>query len=819
MKSRLPLTLMWFLLFSQVVYSADATISVDVSKPGIQISPTLWGLFFEEINFAGDGGIYAELVRQRDFEGKLPLESWSLEPQRAEASMELDPQQTLNDVRRQSLRIEAQSVDDDGEVHLVNSGFWGVPVRSGERYQFSLFLKGGEGLAGKPLVVSLRDASLKKVYAQTEVGKIGAEWQKLSCTLVPNATDFKGRLALSLANEGTLWVDMVSLFPPTYKHQPNGLRPDLVKLLADLKPSFFRFPGGCYAEGLTLADTFLFKETLGPIEGRKGRNGFWNYNSTDGLGYYEYLRLSEDLGADPIYCINPGGNSGVTEVIPLEELGPWLETAVDAIEFAIGPPDSEYGAKRAAMGHPEPFNFKTFYLQVGNETEFGRAAYVPRFEKYRDFVKTAYPGENVQIIADSWGMGYQQSVDTYAIDFHQYMSWGRAIADRDMYDDAPRGEPFIFKGEYATRSGSGILQALSEAVHMMGLEENSDEVVLAAYAPLFGNVNECQWNPNLIYYDNHRSMGTISYYVQKMYSEHRGSQVLPVSVEQEPIDAAEQEEQLAGSVGLATWNTKSEYDDLRVVVDGETVYENSFDAPESVANWKKNNNGQWQVVDGRLRQISGDQDCRFWLPATADNKWSKYEIHCRARKLDGGEGFMVMFHTEDNDNYCWANLGGWGNSQHGIERAEQGSKLHAPNVGGNIETDRWYDLVVQVDNLLVKVLVDGKEVLDVDLSDLNEIPKYEVFASAVTDDESGDVVVRLVNIAESVKNVTIDLDGASLTSRGQAITLAAENRDASQNLDAPEKYVPKTTQLSNVTSSLQYELPACSFTILRLHQR
>lgn len=793
----------------------DASIKIDAGKPGIKISKDLWGLFFEEINFAGDGGIYAELVRHRNFEGKDPLGGWSLELRDAQAEMELDPNEKMNDVRKQSLRVRVDSVHDGGSANVANSGYWGVPVQAGDKYSFSLFVKGNGEFAGKKLKVSLRDKSLERIYAEAELGTVGTDWQKLSCTMVPNGTDSDGRLVVSADAAGTFWLDMVSLFPPTYNDQPNGMRPDLFQMLADLKPSFFRFPGGCFAEGTTLENAFRFKETIGPVEERKGRLCFWeDYYSTDGLGYYEYLRLAEDLGADPIFCINPGGNNGVTERVPIDELGPWLQTAVDAVEFAIGPADSEWGAKRAAMGHPDPFRCNTFYLQIGNETEFGVRDYRERFAAYHERVKEAYPGDNVQIIADSWGAGRRQSLDTYAIDFHEYMNWGRAIRDRDVYDDAPRGEPYVFEGEYATRSGSGILQALSEAVFMMGLEENGDEVILAAYAPLFGNVNRSQWHPDLIYFDNHRVMGTISYYVQQMFGQNRGDRLLPSTVEQEPADRAGQREQIAGSIGVATWNTESEFDEIRVVVDGRTVYENDFDNEESIADWTSNGNGQWSIRDGVLRQSSRSEDCRFWLPG---GKWSKYELHLKARRLSGAEGFMAMIHVENEGHWVWANFGGWGNTQHAVERAEGGAKVQAGERPGSVEDDRWYDVVIEVDGTKIVGKLDGETLLNVDLADLNEEPEDDVYASAVTDASTGDVVVRVVNIAEQPKRVSLSIDGgAELSGTGTAITLAAENRDASQSLDDPKRYVPQTTRLDGVSREFEHEVPACSFTILRL---
>ncbi len=793
----------------------DAVIKVDAGKPGIHISNTLWGIFFEEINFAGDGGLYAELVRHRNFEGEKALEGWSLKLDDAEGKMQLDPEVRMNDARHQSLQVNVESVKPGGTVNVVNGGYWGVPVRDGEKYSYSISVKGGERFAGKRLKVSLRNQTLDRVYAEAELGAATTDWQKLSGTLVPKGTDNNGRLVVTADDAGEFWLGVVSLFPPTYRDQPNGLRPDLMNLLVELKPSFLRFPGGCYVEGKTLDDAFRFEPTIGPPEERKGRDGFWGYYSTDGLGYFEYLRLAEDLGADPIFCLNPGGNNGANQRVPLDELDPWLQEAVDAIEFAIGSADSEWGAKRAAMGHPDPFNFKTFYLQIGNETEFGPRDYRQRFAAFRDRVKKAYPGENVQIIADSWGVGRGQEVETFAIDNHEYPSWGRAIADRDVHDDSPRGEPFIFEGEYASRSGSGILQALSEAVFMMGLEENGDEVKLASYAPLFGNVNGCQWHPDLIYFDNHRAIGTISYYVQKMYSQNRGDRLLSVTVKQQPSSERDQQEQMAGSVGFATWSTESEFKDLKVVADGKTVYENELSDPADVADWDSNSVSQWSIRDGVLRQSLHSADCRIWLPG---QKWSKYQVHAKARKIDGAEGFMVMVQVKDDGNYAWVNFGGWGNTQHGIERADGGAKLGGRNVDGSIDTDRWYDVLVEVDGTKIVGSLDGKKIVETDLSRLNERPEYDVYASAVTD-ASGDVLVRVVNLAEEPKLVKLSIDGAdNLSGKGTAITLAADNRKATQSLDDPLRYTPETSELDGVSSEFEREFPPCSFTILRLER-
>ncbi len=790
----------------------DAQITIDAGDPGIRMSPQLWGIFFEEINFAGDGGIYAELVRNRAFEERRnPLSGWSVYKEDAECAITIDRDVRLNTIRKHALRVDVKSVDAGGGFGIVNSGYWGVPVKKGDTYSFSLFVKADNAFAGARLRVSLRDKKLEKMYAEKMLAPLTTKWQEITCTLVPDATDFDGRLALAAGGKksGTFWINLASLFPPTWKNQPNGLRADLVQLLADLKPSFFRFPGGCFAEGRTLQDTFLFKETVGSIEKRKGRPCFWGYRSTDGLGYYEYLRLAEDLGADPIFCINPGGNNGCSQVVPMAEMEPWFQTAVDAVEFAIGSPESTWGAKRAAMGHPKPFHFSTFYLQIGNETEFSYEAYTERFRKYRARVKAAFPEDNVKIIADSWGMKHRQTVDTFAIDYHRYMSWRDAINGRDQYDNLPRGKPYVFKGEYATRSGSGILQALSEAVYMMGLEENSDEVVFASYAPLFANVNGTQWRPDLIYFDNHRSMGTISYWVQQMFSAHRGTRLLPVKVE-EIRQKEKKAKPPAGSIGIGSWDTEVMYKDIRVVSNGKTV----FTADTSDADKWKTLNGRWEFTPDGIHQKAREIDCRAWIPGKS---WSSYKLQLKAKKIRGAEGFLIMVHVKDGMEYVWANLGGWGNSRHAFERATGGAKSQSSGQNGRIERGRWYDITVDVDGNDVACFVDGRRVLKTDLGKLDGEVTNNIYANACTGETPDALLVRVVNIAEEPKTVTLSLrEAGTLKSAGEAVTLHAASRDAKQSLEAPLRYSPRKTRINGVAARFTYTFKPCSFTILKL---
>ncbi|MBN2296176.1 MAG: hypothetical protein JXM70_27340 [Pirellulales bacterium] len=537
-------------------------VVVDVEAASRPVSERLWGVFYEDINHAADGGLYAELVRNRSFEdhvvaprcrrqdGKIssptgwnvltgdclkPHAGWRLLQQDGDkATFAVVSKSPLNQHSPHSGKLSVEKIA-GARVGIVNDGYWGMAVKKGARYRLKLFAR-AKDFQGT-LTASLEGPGGGE-YAKVALDKVGPKWQPLEAVVCSRGTAQDARLVLSVDAPGTLWFDHVSLLPEkTWRERPGILRPDLAEMLNHLRPAFFRFPGGCIVEGFSLQTAWRWKETIGPVERRPGRHNLWGYRATEGLGYHEYLELSEQLGAEPMFIINCGMTCQARkeECVPLDELGPWIEDALDAIEYANGPVESEWGGRRAANGHPEPFGLKM--LGIGNEN-WG-ASYHERYKKFYSAIKKRYP--QMELIATENVPG--AAVDI--IDHHYYRTPDWFASHVKLYDSADRKGPKIFVGEYAAnrKAGKGNLRAaLGEASFMIGLERNSDIVVMAAYAPLFVNVHDRRWPVDLIGFDNSRCYGTPSYYVQKLFAHSRPDRTVVVSV-----TGAEPETQKAGA--------------------------------------------------------------------------------------------------------------------------------------------------------------------------------------------------------------------------------------------------------------------------------
>ena len=450
----------------------------------------------------------------------------------------LDTGNPLNETITRSLRLDIGSVSAGQRVGIANSGYFGIPVVGGRSYRVSVFAKADSGFDA-PLTVSLESADGTSTYASARIHGITEGWRRYGATLrVPSGAATKtGRLVVGVDNRAghptaveadtSVWLQVVSLFPPTYRNRANGLRPDLVELLSGLRPRFLRFPGGNYVEGHTLDTRFDWKKTVGPVWRRPGHdNSAWNYWSDDGLGLLEYLQLCEDLDATPVIGVFAGLALDGT-VVAQAELAPYVQDALDEIEYCVGPVTSRWGARRAADGHPRPF--RTPYVEVGNEDNLagGAASYdAYRYPAFYDAIKAAYP--HVPVIATATVT--TRPVETY--DEHYYSDAAFFEQQSTRYDGYDRSGPGVFVGEYAGTANAGGLptgflgNSIGEAALMTGLERNSDVVRMASYAPLFANVGHTQWNPDLIGYDQVDSFGSTSYWVQRLFSRNLGDRVL-----------------------------------------------------------------------------------------------------------------------------------------------------------------------------------------------------------------------------------------------------------------------------------------------------
>jgi alpha-N-arabinofuranosidase len=552
--------------------AAPGTITVQVNKPGAGIAKTMYGLFFEDINFAADGGLYPELVKNKSFETDEKLVGWKgINGAAALSTYTISSQQPISATNNHFLRMTATTASAD--AGFTNEGFRGMGVKQDAEYTFSVYLRRGPGSVGG-LNVTLEEpgrGNAGRTLGQAKITGLTSEWKKYTAVIKASGTAPKARLKLTMEGAGTLDIDVVSLFPKdTWQNRENGLRPDLVQLLKDMKPGFLRFPGGCIVEGRTLEERYQWKETIGDVASRKPLINRWNtefkhkftpdYYQSFGLGFFEYFQLSEDIGAEPLPILNVGmacqfnsaelapittasgpnaGNAATGDDLSLDT---FIQDALDLVEFANGSTSSPWGAKRAAMGHPAPFNLK--YIGVGNE-QWG-PQYLERYEPFAKALKAKYP--NIQIVSSA-GPSPDGDLFTKAskrlgelkadfVDEHYYAKpdWFRNNVGR--YDNYARTGPKIFAGEYAAQSvNTGNAEnkntwdcAISEAAFMTGLERNADVVRMASYAPLFAHVDAWQWTPDLIWFDNLKSYGTPNYYVQKMYATNAGTTMLPVQM-------------------------------------------------------------------------------------------------------------------------------------------------------------------------------------------------------------------------------------------------------------------------------------------------
>ena len=677
-----------------------ATVKVRVDQPGMAVPATLYGIFFEEINSAGDGGLYAELVRNRSFEEPGGTNHWvPVVIGSAQGSWSLDQGSLSSTNNRWGLRMEHRG--GAGQVGVANEGWFGMAFHEGETYVLRVRLRAAAGFAG-PLVVRLEPATGGSPVASSLLYGLADGWRDYELELTATRSVSPGRLFLALPAAGTVWLDFVSLFPKqTWNGRTNGLRRDLMARLVDLAPAFVRFPGGCWVEGEWLTNAWRWKETIGPLPDRATRWNLWGYWSPNGLGLLEYLLLCRDLGAEPLLVVNCGMSH--REVVPLSGLDVWVRDALDAVEFANGPVTSRWGAVRAALGHPEPFGLK--YLQIGNEN--GGPAYDERYARFYDALKSRYP--DLTLVACDWG-GLPASRPVEISDEHFYNNPRFFLANARRYDFYPRSGPRIFVGEYAVTSGAGngnLMGALAEAAFLTGVERNADVVVMASYAPLFARLENKAWNPDLIYFDAVTNVLTPSYHVQRMFARNRPDRQLPLTLTWEGLTPPGTIEP-RGAIGLGSWNTQVEYRDV-VVRQGETVlYASAFDrgAPE----WQVYR-GDWSTVAGGYRQDALIVDCRS---VTGNTSWTNYTLTLRARKRGGQEGFLILFHWKDPDNWTWWNLGGWNNTQHALELCDQGAKgILGEPVPGTIVADRWYDIRIELEGTRVRCYLDGQLVHDV----------------------------------------------------------------------------------------------------------
>ena len=800
-------------------YSAEAAnetsapsagvIKIDTANPGAKISPLLYGIFFEEINRAGEGGIYGEMIQNRSFEDNrsFPI-AWLSE----KAQISLDTTNTINASNPTSLKVVAEA---GGRV--MNGGFVGGPqggnprganrgwqegirsqpgqifMEASAEYDLSLYARSEKG--GERLDISVVGED-GKVIAHNSITP-AKDWRKYTLLLTAQRTDPNCRLVISSGKAATYWVDMVSLFPRrTWKNRKNGLRPDLMKMVAAMKPAFVRFPGGCFVEGRGIENRAIWKNSVGPVEQRTGQWCIWQYQVSNGLGYHEYLQMCEDLGAEPLFVINCGmghetrNGRDTMYVVPMNEMQPFVQDALDAIEYANGPVTSKWGAERARNGHPAPFNMK--YLEIGNEN--GGRDYAERYALIAKAILEKYP--NMRLVANEATAGCKNDI----LDPHLYSDSNTFRRDATRFDNQDRKGPEIYFGEYAVTSGAGkgnLNAALGEAAFMTGLERNGDIVIMSSYAPLFRRAGWETWNPDAIVFDQSRVFGTPSYWAQVMFANNRADRNLDLKL----TVSEEKQKKFRGFVGLGSWETKVTYKDLKITQGGKVLvapeFKTGLDGIMPVR-------GQWLALNGELTQSTLDTDT---LAIIGEEFWEDYTISVKAKKLEGNEGFLIGFAMPDAETKSWLNLGGWGNTDHGIEHPDTSTR----RIGGVIETGKWYDIRIDVNGDTVKCFLDGKEIFTQKIQQNSSLA-----AVAGLDQKTGETILKFVNSERDPITLTIDTGATkSATLKGTAITMSGSDQSLENTFEDPLRVSPRKRDFSAKSDDFRYTFPANSITILR----
>ncbi|WP_295777553.1 alpha-L-arabinofuranosidase C-terminal domain-containing protein [uncultured Microbacterium sp.] len=749
-------------------------ITVDDEAPGTPINPGMWGVFFEDINSAADGGLYAELIRNRDFcfsdrdhESWGPLTGW-----RPMGHVEIDPSGGRRAVRLRGAGVAAA---------LENEGFGGIPLARGAAYRLTVR---GRASATASITCALIAAD-GTTLASAPVDLSSSTAAEID--LRPDSTCPQGRLRLTVA-DGDAEFTWVSLFPrDTYRGDENGLRPDLAHAIAELRPRFVRFPGGCVAHGFGLENVYRWKNTVGSVTERVGDRNIWGYHQSMGLGFFEYFRFCEQLGAAPlpvvaagVCCQNsPGGQAAFTD----EQMSAYIRDVLDLIDFANGPESSPWGAVRSAAGHPQPFGLR--YLGIGNEDEI-TDAFAERFAQLLRAVRHADPSIIIVGTAGPFpaGVDYERGwelarrVGVDIVDEHSYKAPKWYFQNLDRFDAYDRGGPRVYVGEYGSR-GNTMLCALSEAAYMMGMERNGDIVRLASYAPLLAKIGETQWTPDLIYFDNERVLRSLNYHVQRMHAAAPASRALPTRVSDAPSWARRRSDAVAMEVRAQTGTISVE----SCIIDADGTQRRS----------------EPQRGEGSVRP-------------PLDTRASDYTIRARVcLEADGRDGFLIAFGDVDGPDHFEWRFGTWENRFLVLCEVTDGiSDEWSDPLPFPFTPARSYDVEIRVRNggRRVSALLDGLLVHDLAATDA---PEVRFSATSTVDDDTGHRWIKIVNATESTVDTDLRLASGE-TVRQMEITELSAPAASGRPFEAA-----RTEPRTFVLDGARYLIPGHAFAVIRLN--
>ena len=823
-----------FALLLAACSQPQAEITIDVAQHGADIPSSMYGIFFEEINHAGDGGLYAELVQNRGFEdtsvpegyrvkdGKLyppanscnhltcakphpdmcyrwPTEeipAWSLTQLEGEgASMKLTTEYPLNSATPTALKVTLPA---EGRVAIGNTGFWGMNIEEGKDYYLRLYTSNGKRFDGKAVIRLVGEDGQELCNCPLAIDMAKA-WSEYTGHLTATGSDSRAHLVIELEGKGTLLLDYVSLFPfETFRNRANGLRKDIAETLEAMRPAFVRWPGGCVVEGITLSNRIKWKETIGDPVTRPGVYDTWGYRTTMGFGYHEFLQFCEDIGAGGMFVCNVGlGCQGrVGDACKEDEVDSFIEDVLDAIDYALGDGTTEWSRKRVENGHPAPFPLK--YVEIGNEN-WG-PVYEKRYDKFYKAIKEKYPQLKLISTLGLGGQHRHERVDM--IDPHWYVSPEFFFASDKLFDQQERGDYEIYIGEYAVNQnvgGGNLLGALAEAAFLTGVERNSDLVKMASYAPLFENVNDRVWPTNLIWFDSYRVMGRSSYQVQKMYAENRPSFNVATSFEQPVIPVG-----VKGQIAVGGWNTDNEYKDLKVTLaDGRTV------EADMSQGWTPQE-GTWNAEGGTLKG-SGPGVMR-WNLWSVPEAFGDCSISLKARKIAGAEGFLIYFGMHDGKNGYVLNIGGWGNQTTAFQRINGNDMPQIPNnISQYVEEGRGYDIRIDIKDGKFTYSLDGKQMLE---TAIENIQRYVVSGY---DENTGELIVKFVNATKEPFSTSVNLQNVtSVKRKGKVVTLTSADPKDENTLDDPKRVFPRESTFNKFSGQFDYTFEPWSFTVLRI---
>lgn len=834
--------LVYIFLLTMLVVSCSSSIQTKedivfyLQEKGTTISPSMYGIFFEEINHAGDGGLYAEMVQNRSFEEKempvgfyaegnklLPkpvkyhltgeirnrsyrwttdeVPAWSLHGKDSlAAQMKVTKENPKFATAPNNLKITIK--DASQPVQLLNEGYWGMNVVDGEKYFLRTIFRTTVDYKGK-ITVRLLSAENEILASETIDVTANGQWNDVKKTLIATNTDAKARLVLEFDAPGTIWVDYVSLFPEnTFKNRPNGLRRDVAEVLVGLKPAFFRWPGGCVVEGITLDNRFDWKKTLGDPAARSGEYSTWGYRCSYGFGYYEMLQFCEDIGAKAMYVCNVGLGCQfrMGDACSEHEIDFYLNDCLNAIEYAIGDVTTGWGARRAADGHPAPFPLQ--YVEIGNENwgpEYDR-----RFNIFYKTIKDKYPQLTLIYNEMPQREGPPQIEKTDMIDPHWYVDPYFFFRNTTLFDTYERGNYLVYVGEYACNrnvGGGNMIAALSEAAFINGMERNSDLVTMASYAPLLENRHDRSWATNLIWFDTDQVVGRSSYYVQKMAAENRPTYNVKSNIHMHEVQPDLFNK---GYIGFGAASSSIEFRNVKIRQNGTTTQPDMNSPIFQSGEWKIDAvSGSLSVQRGRqllLKDIYGDE----------------YTLTCQVRKNGGNQGFQFYVGMSENGKTGYRyNIGMWSsNDRAELVCIEDGKErgILAEHSGKEIEIDKWYNVEILVSPMKSELYIDGKMILS-----YIPQPMPLQFIHSGYDEEAGELVIKVVNAADSIYHTSMCLEGAkNVVEEGKVITLTATNGSEENSFEEPKKIYPKETVFSGFAEKFDYHFPPFSYTILRI---